>query len=301
MLDLLIIGSGPAGLNASIYASRACLTAKVVEREYMGTGQIAESSRVDNYMGLPELDGYSLGEKFREHAEKLGAEFVDKEVSDLTFDENVWTAHYDDGTTESAKAVIYAAGRSKRVLGAKGEDKFTGKGISYCAVCDGAFFKDKNVAVVGGGDTAVDDALYLADICKNVYLIHRRDEFRCASASLENLRARENVTIITKANISEISGEDKVSEVTLDNGTTLTVDGIFIAIGMVPQTEMLKKFGVCDEAGYVKAGEDCITAKPGLFVAGDIREKKLRQVITAAADGANAVNSAIEYIKSLNK
>ncbi len=297
MLDLIIIGSGPAGLSASVYASRAGLSSVIVEKEYMGTGQIAESNKVDNYLGLPGLDGFSIGEAFREHAEKLGAEFINKEVKELKCDNDIWTVVYDDDSADEAKAVVYAAGRRKRELGANNEDKFIGKGISYCAVCDGAFFKGKDVVVVGGGDTAVDDALYLSDICNHVYLVHRRDEFRCAPASIEKLREKENVTIITKANVSEISGDERVSSVKLDNGTELSVDGIFVAIGMLPQTELIEGFGVCDESGYVPAGEDCVTSKAGLYVAGDIRVKKLRQVITAAADGANAVNSAIEYIK----
>ncbi len=300
MLDLLIIGSGPAGLNASVYANRAGLTSAVVEKEYMGTGQIAESSRVDNYLGIPSLDGFSLGERFREHAEQLGAQFIEKEAKELCCDDNgIWTVMFDDGSSQEAKAVIYAAGRSKRELGAKGEDRFAGKGISYCAVCDGAFFKDKAVVVVGGGDTAVDDALYLSEICSKVTLVHRRDEFRCAPASIEKLKSLANVKIITGVNVAEITGDDRVSAVTLDNGDVLNTDGIFIAIGMIPQTDMLKPFGVCDESGYVIAGEDCITAKSGLFAAGDIRVKKLRQVITAASDGANAVYSACEYLKRM--
>lgn len=296
MLDVLIIGSGPAGLSASVYASRAGLSSAVVEKEYMGTGQIAESSRVDNYLGLPGTDGYSLGETFREHAEKFGAQFIDHEVKKLSCDGGVWTAEYEDGSKEEAKTVVYAAGCRSRRLGADGEEKFLGRGISYCAVCDGAFFKEKDVIVVGGGDTAVDDALYLSDICHKVYLVHRRDVFRCAPGSLKALRQKDNVEIITGVNVSKLEGDNKLKKVTLDNGTQLLASGLFVAIGMIPQTECLSGLGVCDESGYVKAGEDCVTAKEGLFVAGDARTKKLRQVITAAADGACAISSVIEYI-----
>lgn len=301
MLDVLIIGSGPAGLSASVYASRAGLSSAVVEKEYMGTGQIAESSRVDNYLGLPGTDGYSLGETFREHAEKLGAQFIDHEVKRLSCDDGIWTAEYEDGSKEEAKTVVYAAGCRSRRLGADGEEKFLGRGISYCAVCDGAFFKEKDVVVVGGGDTAVDDALYLSDICHKVYLVHRRDVFRCAPGSLKALRQKDNVEIITGINVSKLEGDNKLEKITLDSGTELTASGLFVAIGMIPQTECLSGLGVCDESGYVKAGEDCVTAKEGLFVAGDARTKKLRQVITAAADGACAISSVIEYINKIGE
>lgn len=293
MLDIIIIGSGPAGLTAAIYAKRAQLNAVVVEKEYLGTGQIAESSLVDNYPGMPQTDGYSLGEAFRGHAEKLGAEFIEAEITSIEKLENGFICKCNNGDELEAANIIYAAGCKHRNLGIDDEKKYYGKGISYCAVCDGAFYKDKTATVIGGGDTALDDAMYLSDICSRVNLIHRRDEFRGSKLTLEHLKAKENVNIITNATVQGIEGEGKVERVILSNGMTVTTDGIFVAIGMIPQTELLKGLDVLDNNGYVKASEDCITSCDGLYAAGDVRTKKLRQVITAAADGADAVQSIL--------
>ena len=293
MLDIIIIGSGPAGLTAAIYAKRAQLNAVVVEKEYLGTGQIAESSLVDNYPGMPQTDGYSLGEAFREHAEKLGAEFIEAEITSIEKLENGFICKCNNGDELEAAKIIYAAGCKHRELGIDDEKKYYGKGISYCAVCDGAFYKDKAATVIGGGDTALDDAMYLSDICSRVNLIHRRDEFRGSKLTLEHLKAKENVNIITNATVQGIEGEGKVERVILSNDMTVPTDGIFVAIGMIPQTELLKDFDVLDNNGYVKASEDCITSCDGLYAAGDVRTKKLRQVITAAADGADAVQSIL--------
>lgn len=293
MLDIIIIGSGPAGLTAAIYAKRAQLNAVVVEKEYLGTGQIAESSLVDNYPGMPQTDGYSLGEAFREHAEKLGAEFIEAEITSIEKLENGFICKCNNGDELEAANIIYAAGCKHRNLGIDDEKKYYGKGISYCAVCDGAFYKDKTATVIGGGDTALDDAMYLSDICSRVNLIHRRDEFRGSKLTLKHLKAKENVNIITNATVQGIEGEGKVERVILSNGMTVPTDGIFVAIGMIPQTELLKGFDVLDNNGYVKASEDCITSCDGLYAAGDVRTKKLRQVITAAADGADAVQSIL--------
>ena len=293
MLDVVIIVSGPAGLTSAIYAKRAELSVVVIEKEYLGTGQIAESSLVDNYPGIPETDGYSLGEAFREHAERLGTEFIEAEVTSIEKKDNIFICKCDNGDTIEAESVIFATGCHHRNLGIEDEAKYTGKGISYCAVCDGAFYKDKTATVIGGGDTALDDALYLSDICSRVNLIHRRDEFRGSKLTLERLKSKENVNIITKANVKNITGEKKIESIVLDTGEIVNTDGLFVAVGMVPQTELLKDFDVLDNNGYVKAQEDCRTSCDGLYVAGDIRTKKLRQVITAAADGANAVQSII--------
>ena len=239
MLDIIIIGSGPAGLTAAIYAKRAQLNAVVVEKEYLGTGQIAESSLVDNYPGMPQTDGYSLGEAFREHAEKLGAEFIEAEITSIEKLENGFICKCNNGDELEAANIIYAAGCKHRNLGIDDEKKYYGKGISYCAVCDGAFYKDKTATVIGGGDTALDDAMYLSDICSRVNLIHRRDEFRGSKLTLEHLKAKENVNIITNATVQGIEGEGKVERVILSNGMTVPTDGIFVAIGMIPQTELL--------------------------------------------------------------
>ena len=297
MRDILIIGSGPAGLSAAVYAKRAGLDALVVEMEFMGTGQIAESSRVDNYIGLVGKSGYELGELFRGDAEKLGAEFLEEEVVSLSQKNNIWVSQFADGGSIEAKAVIYAAGASHRKLNVAGEEKFIGKGVSFCAMCDGAFYREKTVAVIGGGDTAVDDALYLADIADKVYLIHRRGEFRAVAGTVKKAEENPNIEFVLSANVTEILGENHVEKITLDNGRELAVDGVFIAVGMIPRTNILKGIVETDEHGYVVADESGVTSARGLFVAGDVRTKKLRQVITAAADGANAAVSAIEYLK----
>lgn len=297
MRDILIIGSGPAGLSAAIYAKRANSDVLIAEKEYMGTGQIAESTRVDNYIGLVGKSGYELGELFRSDAENSGAEFLEVEVTSLFRRNNFWVAILSDGGEIEARAVIYAAGASHRRLNVSGEERFIGNGVSFCALCDGAFYRGKNVAVIGGGDTAVDDALYLADIAEKVYLIHRRSEFRAASGSVRKAQSKPNIEIITPANVTEIIGGSHVEKIRLDNGRELPVDGVFTAIGMTPQTGLLKGIADIDEQGYIIADETGITSAAGIFAAGDVRTKKLRQVITAASDGANAAVSAVDYIR----
>ena len=291
MLDVVIIGSGPAGLSAAIYAKRANLDAVVLEKEYLGTGQIAYSSRVDNYPGLPGKDGYSLGEAFLEHAEGLGVTIEEAEVTAITKKEQSFVISCEDGKNIEAKTVVYAAGCQNRRLGVPGEEKLLAKGVSFCAVCDGAFYKGKKAAVIGGGDTALDDALYLSDICEQVYLIHRKTK--------KKLEELSNVMILTNTRVQKITGEDKVDGIILDNGGTIAVDGVFEAVGMIPNTELLKSLDVLDEKGYVIAGEDCSSSLAGLFVAGDVRTKSLRQVVTAVADGAVAIQSATGYIKGM--
>ena len=286
MLDVVIIGSGPAGLSAAIYAKRANLNAVVLEKEYLGTGQIAYSSRVDHYPGLPGKDGYSLGEAFLEHAEGLGVTIEEAEVTAITKKEQSFVISCEDGKNIEAKTVVYAAGCQNRRLGVPGEEKLLAKGVSFCAV-------------IGGGDTALDDALYLSDICEQVYLIHRRAEFRGAEKTKKKLEELSNVTILTNTRVQEIIGEDKVNGIILDNGGTIAVDGVFEAVGMIPNTELLKNLDVLDEKGYVIAGEDCSSSLAGLFVAGDVRTKSLRQVVTAVADGAVAIQSATGYIKGM--
>ena len=299
MLDVVIIGSGPAGITAAIYAKRANLNVAVVEKEYLGTGQIAESSRVDNYPGIPGIDGYSLGEKFREHAESLGVEFTEAQVLSLGQKDGIWIIGCDEDITLESKAVIYATGCKNRPLGVPGEEKYYGRGLSFCAVCDGAFYKGKRVAVIGGGDTALDDAMYLSDICEKVYLVHRREFFRGSASTLDKLKQKENVEIIVNARVEEITGDKKIDGIILDNKTKLNISGLFAAVGMIPQTERLKEFGVLDESNYVKASEDTKTTVNGLFAAGDVRTKQLRQVVTAAADGANAIYSVMEYLRNI--
>lgn len=316
MYDIIIIGSGPAGLSAAIYAKRANLNVAVAEKEYEGTGQIAESGNVNNYLGLPNINGYDLGEKFREHAVSLNVEFIEKEAVQIEAVQNdeyaaesaIYRVKFDDDTIEEARALIYTAGAYPRKAGVPGEDEYTGKGVSYCAICDGAFYKGKTVAVLGGGDTALDDALYLADICEKVYLVHRRESFRGAQSTVELLKQKENVELVLNETVTEIYGEKKPTGIKLKSGRELALDGVFVAYGSVPQSELIKNLVQLDERGYVVAGEDGITyaatkkadadrrIQTGLYVAGDVRTKTLRQVVTAVSDGANAATTAAEYL-----
>lgn len=303
MYDILIIGSGPAGLSAAVYAKRANLSVAIVEKEYEGTGQIAESGRVDNYLGLPGISGYDMGEKFREHAVSFGTEFIAKEAVDIQRSDAdgglpFYIVTFRDNTVAQAKTIIYAAGATPRRADVPGEETFLQKGVSYCAICDGSFYKDKTVAVLGGGDTALDDALYLSELASKVYLIHRRAEFRGAHSTLKQVREKANVELILSDSVAEITGDKKVTGLTLVSGRKLDVNGVFVAFGSVPQTAIVGQLVELDERGYIVAGEDGKTNLPGFFAAGDARAKELRQVVTAVADGANAATSAITYIYS---
>ena len=301
MRDLLIIGSGPAGLSASLYAKRAGLDVWVAEKEYLGTGQIAESSQVDNYIGLVGKSGYELGEAFRQDAEKLGVEFYEGRAVRLIPQDGCWITEFADGKTIKSKSVIYAAGAKHRRLHIPGEDRLIGKGISFCVLCDGAFYQDKTVAVIGGGDTALDYAVYLADIAEKVYLIHRGNAFRGLSRNVFRVKEKANIEIILAAKAAEFIGESELEGIVLADGSRLETAGAFIAAGMEPQSELLRDIVAVDEQGYVAADETGTTEADVLFVAGDVRRKKLRQVITAAADGANAAVSAFEYLKKLSQ
>ncbi len=299
MYDVIIIGSGPAGLSASIYAQRANLKAVVIEKEFMGTGQIAESSRVDNYPGFFGESGYDLGEKFRNHAEAVGTEFIEAEVSEIEPDTDKWSVVFEDGKSLETKTIIYAAGTKRRRLDIKGEQEFSGKGISYCAVCDGAFYEGKTVAVIGGGDTALSDAVYLSEIAEKVYIIHRRNAFRASESLQETVKNTPNIELILNAVPTEFLGEKQLNGIKyIQNGEerTLSVSGSFTAIGSIPNSDLLKGIAELDNNGYIIADEDGITSAKGIFAAGDVRTKKLRQVITAASDGANCVESVRNYL-----
>lgn len=297
MVDIIIVGSGPAGMSAAVYGKRAGLSVLVIEKVYYGTGQVAESSHVDNYLGIPGINGYELGEKFRSHAEGLGVEFKDGEVIRFEKAEDRWYVHLKNGETLESKTVVYAAGAAHRHLGVPGEEELSGKGVSYCATCDGAFFKGKDVAVVGGGNTAMDDAIYLSDICNKVYLVHRRDVFRGDATTLTKLKETENIELVVPAKVQEIKGEQVVTELQLEDGRSLEVSGVFVAVGMQPATSMLQGVVLMDDNGYIIADETGKTSAAGFFAAGDVRTKELRQIITAVADGANAATSAERYIR----
>ncbi|WP_405353642.1 NAD(P)/FAD-dependent oxidoreductase [Ruminococcus sp.] len=301
MYDIVIIGSGPAGLSSAIYAQRAGLKAVVIEKNYLGTGQIAESERVDNYPGLYGENGFDLGEKFRSHAESLGAEFVEGEVTEIIPNNNDYSIKLDNGNTIDTHTVIYAVGTERRKLMVEGEKEFSGRGVSYCAVCDAAFYKDKVTAVAGGGDTALGDAALLSKFAKKVYLIHRRDKFRANKTLQQKVESIPNVEILLDSQITKISGANKVESISvLQNGNAneIKVDGVFVAVGSVPNSALLKDLADIDSNGYVIADEDGITSAKGIFVAGDVRTKKLRQVVTAVSDGANCVLSAENYLEN---
>jgi thioredoxin reductase (NADPH) len=302
--DVIIIGSGPAGLSAAIYAKRAELSFLVIEKAAVSGGQIINTYEVDNYPGIPGIGGFDLGMKFREHADRLGAEFVNGEVSEFYLEGDNKIIILDDGSKFTAKSVIIATGGVPRHLDVPGETELSGMGVSYCATCDGAFFKNKTVAVVGGGDVAVEDAIFLARLCKHVYVIHRRDEFRASKSISSKLLKMDNVTVIWNSVVEKINGTDMVESIEVVNTqtkehTTYEVSGVFIAVGYIPNSQIYSKIVKVNEAGYIIAGESCETNIPGIFAAGDVRTKELRQIITAAADGANAITAVEKYLNNI--
>ena len=302
MFDVVIIGSGPAGLTAAIYGRRAGLSVLVLEKAPMSGGQLINTYEVDNYPGLQGMSGFDMGMKFREHAESMEAEFAEGEVLEIRLHgetKEVVTKNH----VYEARAIIIAAGATHSRLDVPGEEELRGRGVSYCATCDGAFFRDKITAVAGGGDVAVEDAIFLSRFCKKVYLIHRRDQLRAAEMLQQKLFALSNVEILWDSTVEKISGLEQVEHISIRNKQTgeeseLKVDGVFIAVGIRPQSESYTSLVEMDKMGYLVAGEDCRTNVEGIFVAGDIRTKDLRQVVTAVADGANAVNSVQKYFLS---
>lgn len=325
MYDVIIIGSGPAGLSASVYAKRAGLKALTLEKNPVSGGQVLNTYEVDNYLGLPGINGFDMGMKFREHADGLGCEFKTAEVRSIYREheeEKVLKAasvsEISNGSTAEdtqeqgffvetdegifhTKAVVAAMGAVHAKLGIPGEEELAGRGVSYCATCDGAFFRGRVTAVIGGGDVAVEDAIFLARGCEKVYLIHRREELRAAKILQEEVMNLPNVEIIWNTVAEKIEGNGQVEGILLRNVKTgdkmeLPVDGVFVAVGILPDSEILKEIVNCDPKGYVLAGEDGVTDVPGIFAAGDIRSKKLRQIVTAVADGASAIQSVQEYL-----
>ena len=300
MYDLVIIGSGPAGLSAAVYAKRACLSVLVIEKEAFAGGQMVYTEEVDNYLGLNAKSGFELAESFKQHALDLDVSFAEGAVEKIVPKDGKWSLHMESGEDIETKTVLLATGATHRKLGVPGEETFAGVGVSYCATCDGAFFQGKSVAVVGGGDVALEDALYLANICEQVYLIQRRNELRGTKVLQNQVFANEKITFLGESEVTEITGDKQVSGISVHNKVTdetkeLSVAGVFIAVGMEPQSDLYAPL-LSLEHGYVPAGEDCATEKDGLYVAGDVRTKRLRQIVTAVADGANAVHSIQEYL-----
>lgn len=301
MYDLIIIGSGPAGLSAAVYGKRAGLNLLVLEKNPMSGGQVLNTYEVDNYLGMPGVNGFDMGVQFRQHADKLGVEFREAEVSAIEDRGGSKIVRTSEEELE-AKTVILATGAVHALLGVPGEEELSGMGVSYCATCDGAFFRGKTVAVVGGGDVALEDAIYLARTCEKVYLIHRRDELRGAMVLQEELKSLPNVEILYSHVVEEIQGSDSVEGIRIKNLKTeevsvLPLAGLFVAVGIRPGTELVRELTACDEGGYVLAGEDCATMVPGLFAAGDVRKKPIRQIVTAVSDGANAAVAAGAYCR----
>ena len=297
--DVVIIGGGPSGLTAGIYAVRAGLSVAIVEKQFAG-GQIANTESVDNYPANLSISGVDLAMKMLEHAEALGVQMIYDGVIETKLGDKQKVVITQNSGEILCKAVILCAGATPRKLGILQEEKFVGRGVSYCAVCDGAFYKNKKVVVVGGGNTAVSDCMYLTKFASEVNLVHRRDKLRASKAECDKLIG-SGVKIHYNSVVADIVGNDKIESVvlrnTLDNQETkLEVDGVFVAIGQIPSGNDIAKDVVRDEYGYIIAGEDMKTNIQGVFVAGDVRQKKIRQVITACSDGAIAAEMANEYI-----
>ena len=298
MYDILIIGGGPAGLTAATYACRAGKSVLVLEKAAFG-GQITWSPRVENFPGFVSISGNELGDKLLEQAMEQGAEVELEEITALQQADGAWRAVCDSGAFYEGRAVILATGAKPRMLGIRREEELVGSGVGYCAVCDGAFYKGKAVAVNGGGNSALQDALLLSESCSKVYLIHRRDSFRSEQKLVEALQARENVEFVLNAAVTELLGAEELSGVTVEqNGQRreIPVEGLFVAIGHQPDLEAFAPWLKRDKAGYADAGEDCLSPTEGLFVAGDCRKKSVRQLTTAAADGAVAALAACRWL-----
>lgn len=300
--DVAVIGAGPAGLTAALYAARARLSTVVVEKMFPG-GQAALTDIIENYPGFTEgISGIQLADAMKRQAERFGAEFTNGDVERIEKNDDLFTVFL-KGESIKAKTVILAAGAQPRKLGVRGEKEFTGRGISYCATCDGAFYKDKPIAVVGGGDTAIQEALYLTRFASEIYVIHRRDQLRATKVLQERAFKNEKIKFVWDSVVKEIKGEGTVDEVVVENVKTgkldsLRVDGIFIAIGHIPNTDFVKDLVQLNEQGYVITDAYMATNVPGIFAAGDMRQKDLRQVVTAVSDGAIAAVEAGKYLES---
>ncbi len=296
--DLIIIGTGPAGLTAAIYAKRAGLNFVVLKDIYSLDSQIVNTYEIENYTGFFGLSGQELYDKFAEHSKHMDIEIVKEKAIEIKKIDNLIKVITKKNEYDT-KTVILATGANPMKLGAVGEEEFIGRGVSYCATCDGAFFKGKTTAVIGGGDVAVEDAIFLSKICKKVYVILRRDVFRATDILVKELLSKENVEVIFNSEVKEIVGKDFVENINIKNNEnvdrTIEVNGVFIAVGINPNTELVKNLVEIDN-GYVVADESCESSVSGIYACGDVRKKVLRQVITACSDGANAITSIQKYL-----
>ncbi|MBQ2085706.1 MAG: thioredoxin-disulfide reductase [Oscillospiraceae bacterium] len=302
MYDIIVIGAGPAGMTAAIYARRASRSVLVLEALTPG-GQIINTPDIENYPVEAHISGIDFSQRLHAQAEDLGAEFVMEKAVEIKAEGNVKSVVTDKNVYE-AKAVIIATGSENRKLGVEDEDRLVGRGVSYCATCDGNFYRNKVVAVVGGGNTALEDALYLADLAEKVYLIHRRDSFRGEAATVARLQERDNVEFVYNSNVTRLIAEKRLTAIEVTNskdGSVRTIElrGLFVAVGRIPENQNFASVVQLDESGYIVAGEDCHTTAPGIFAAGDNRVKFLRQLVTATADGAMAATEAIKYISEM--
>ena len=300
--DVIIIGGGPAGLTAGIYASRARLKTLLIE-SFSVPCQAVTTDHIENYPGFPEgINGFELVEKFKKQAEKFGAEFVVSEVKTIKENNSFWQVITED-KSYIARSVIIASGASPKKLDIPGEDKFRGRGVSYCGTCDGALFKDKEAVVAGGGDTALEEAIFLTRFVRKVTVVHRRNALRGTKILQERAFANKKIEFIWDSVVTEIKGANKVTGVKIKNvktsaETDFSCDGVFIFVGYTPNTSFLKDVLSMDESGYIIADDNCLASKPGVFVCGDCRKKLLRQVVTACGDGATAAFSCQHYIEN---
>ncbi len=299
MYDIIIVGGGPAGLTAALYALRAEKSVLVFEKMGLG-GQIALSERVENFPGIPKISGLDFADALSGQVSELGGEIRFGAVKQIK-NGTTKTVVTDDGEF-SAKSVIIATGLRNRLLGAEGEERLVGRGVSFCAVCDGAFYKDKTVAVIGGGNTAVQEAEYLSELAKKVYLIHRRDAFRAEEALVKRLKECNNVELLLETIVEKLCGTDKLTGLDLFSTANkskmhLDVDGAFVAVGQIPQNSEFEGLVTLSDGGYILAGEDCKTNREGIFAAGDCRTKSVRQLTTAVGDGSVAALNAVKYLE----
>lgn len=293
--DLIIAGGGASGLTAALYAARNGYNFIVIDPAPPAGSSAALADEVDNYTGFSNISGFELMQKFYAHAKELGTQFVKDEIKNIEKSGEIFTVACSKNNYRS-KTVIYCAGASHKNLGVSGEKELAGKGVSYCAVCDGFFFKDKVVTVVGGDNTAVSEALYLSDICKKVFLVHRRDRLKAERVLVKNLEKTNNIDIIYNNEVTQITGTTNVASVRLKDGRALKTDGVFVAVGLAPRNLPVKAIVQLDKNGYIIADESCKTSLDGLFAAGDVRTKRLRQIITACCDGANAVAEVNDFL-----
>lgn len=296
MYDIIIVGGGPAGMTAAIYGASARKKVLILEKDSMG-GQILKTNKIKNYPGFEEISGFDYSNNLFNQVKKLDVEVKFEEVLKINKDKSIIT----NKNKYNAGAIIIATGSKNKTLNILNEDKFLGKGISYCATCDGMFFKGKNVAIVGGGNSSISEALYLSNIVKNLYVIYRQKEFKFDSIDLETLKKKDNVTFIFNSTVSKLNGNEFIESITVKNNEDnneleISVDGLFISIGFTPLSSLCEEILELSDNGYILSNEECTTNIDGVFVAGDVRKKSVRQLTTACSDGTIAAIKAFNYL-----